>query len=206
MGADLLEPALARPRPTRRRPAEPDDAGQIAQSLFLTAEPPDLSTRTAYARLDAPDRVDPGVAFELRVGLAEAPSRGMTQPVPFSVPNIPFLLTVQVVAEGFQVLGGGGLRREIPVSPEDPFPYEVLRLVALDDFAPARVIVAEYTIDGRSLGYATRAVLVGEAQTTPPAAPEPAPQGGVWVLPDDGENRPDLEITIAPGNDLAGSG
>lgn len=196
---DLLEPALTRPRPTRGRPVF-----ETGAPLGLPRPIAQPGTRTAYARLDAPDRVDPGATFELRVGLAQAPSRGVTQPAPFGVPDTPFLLTVQVVADGFQMLGGGGLRREIPVSPDDPFPYEMLRLVALDGFAPARVIVAEYTIEGRSLGYAMRAVLVAGADAAPPAAPDPAPQGGVWVLPND-ENRPDLEITIAPGNDLAGA-
>lgn len=198
---DLLEPALTQPPSTRGRPVGQADASETPKPPLPTAKP---GTRTAYARLDAPDRVDPGSTFELRVGLARAPSRGVTQLAPFGVPDTPFLLTVQVVAAGFQILGGGGLRREIPVSPDDPFPYEMLRLKALDGFAPARIIVAEYSIEGRSLGHAWRAVLVAGADAAPPAAPDPAPQGGVWTVPDDG-NPPDLEITIAPGNDRAGA-
>jgi hypothetical protein len=212
---DLLESALAwPPHPTRgwwagpagsaERAAPPPVRGQIPHAPRPPGTPSLPCTRTVYARLDAPDRVDPGETFELRVGLAETPSGGVIQPAPFGVPDAPFRLTVQIVAEGFRILGNSGHRREIPVSPRDPFPYEVVRLVALEGFAPARIIVVEYTIEGRLLGYAMRAVLVAADAAVQPTPASAGAQGGVWVLPEDDENRPDLEIVIAPGNDLAG--
>lgn len=164
-------------------------------------------TRPAYALLDAPDRVPPGSTFELRVGLAEAPESDVVQ-TPFAVPVGAFTLAVQVVAPGFRLLGGSSWERTIAVAPDDPHPYEVLRLVALDGFARARSVMAEYAVDGRTLGYATRVVEVAaaDAEEAPQAQPTtPAEPGGVWVLPAAGADRPDLEIVVARGNDVDGT-
>lgn len=195
--ADLLQEALADPKPTRGRfPAT--SAEDVEGS-------PSEGQRAAYARLDAPDRVDPGAEFELRVGLAKVPSAGVVQAAPFLVPDTEFVLAVRVIAEGFRLRGGGSLDRRFTVSPTDPFPYDVLRLVALEDgFAQRRMILAEYVVDGRSLGHAMRMVVVATAEAATPAAPDDAvPPGSVWVVPDAGA-QPDLQITIAPGNDADG--
>jgi len=166
------------------------------------AAEPSTGTRTAYARLDAPDRVAPGGVFELDVGLAESPGRGVTSPQPLSVPDTEFTLTVTVSADGFEVLGGASLVRTIAVNPDDPYPYDVIRLRAIDDVAltPARSILAVYAIEGRTIGIATRSVVVGDGAV--PAEPERA--GVDWVLPTDPDTRPDLELVVTPGNDVGG--
>lgn len=158
-------------------------------------------TRTAYARLDAPDRVPPGGVFELRVGLAESPGRGVTSPNPLSVPDTEFTLTVTVSADGFEVLGGSPIRT-ITVGPDDPYAYDVIRLRAIDDdaLAPARSILAVYAIEGRTIGIATRSVVVGDG----PVPAEPDRTGVDWVLPTDPDTRPDLELVVHPGNDIGG--
>ncbi|RAG81551.1 hypothetical protein DN069_32370 [Streptacidiphilus pinicola] len=161
-------------------------------------------TRQAYARLDAPERVPPGRVFELRVGLAKTPSPGLMQLAPFPVPTRAFKLDVQLHAQGFDLLGGGALSLSMEATPDDPYPYQMLRLRAIDDdekFTATRVVTAAYSIDERLIGIASRTVLVGDAVLATPARPP----GNAWVLPDDPDTRPDLEIIIAPGNDQTGN-
>ncbi|WP_420753913.1 CHAT domain-containing protein, partial [Rhodococcus sp. O3] len=168
----------------------------------VPAPEPTTGTRTAYARLDAPDRVAPGGVFELDVGLAESPGHGVTSPHPLSVPDTEFTLTVTVSADGFEVLGGASLVRTILVGPDDPYTYDVIRLRAIDDDAltPARSILAVYAIEGRTIGIATRSVVVGDG----PVPAEPDRTGVDWVLPTDPDTRPDLELVVHPGNDIGG--
>lgn len=159
------------------------------------------ATRTAYPLLDAPERVAPGAELELRVGLAASPGAGVASPGAFAVPTEPFTVTVVLSVDGFTVLGGGSTTRRIRVTPQDPYPYEVVRLRADDrpGLRQARAVLAIYSVDGQQIGIASRAVVVGEAPVGEPPAP-----GVDWVLPA-GAPGPDLELVLAPGNDDAGS-
>jgi hypothetical protein len=206
----LLESVFAGPRPTRSAARPPDaPGGAPPASAPLAGSESAAPTRSAYARLDAPERVAPREVFEVRVGLAESPSQGVSPAVPMPVPVTPFTLTVQLLANGFQPLGGASLTRQIDVTPEDPYPYDVLRLRADADLdlAAKRAIVAVFSIEGAPIGAASREVQVAAPGTEVPAPPErrePAP-GADWVVADsDPATRPDLEILIAPGNDAAG--
>lgn len=206
---DLLEPdVLGEHRVVRGRPVAPPWPPQPvgnggAPPSEAAAESP-APARSAYARLDAPDVVAPGAVFELRVGLAPQPTAGVVQDAPFAVPVAAFTLDVTVIAPGFRLLGGEPWHRSMAASPDDPHPYHVLRVVALDGFADDRSLTAAYTVDGRVLGYATRVIRVGAPDAHP--APEPAAgPGTVWVLPADDAERPDLEIVVARGNDVARS-
>lgn len=185
----LLEPVVSGPRPTRFATGEAQTPSEM---------------RTAYARLDAPGRVDPGAAFELRVGLAESPTPGVTQPpAGMKVPKSAFTLTIQLLADGFEALGDGSLVREIQVTEKDPFPYEMLRLRALDGptLRQHRVITAVFLREGGFLGVASRVVRVAEAGEGPDDTPDPAPGGPLTLTVG---ARPDLEIIVARGNDAAG--
>lgn len=189
----------------RRKATEHATAEEIPDDRVLesTAAPePTGGTRTAFARLDAPDRVAPGDVFELRVGIAESPGHGVTSPSPLAVPDTEFTLTVTVLADGFDVLGGGSPIRTIAVGPDDPYAYDVIRLRAVDDpaLAQARSVLAVFAIEGRTIGIATRSVLVGDG----PVVAEPARPDADWVLPADPGTRPDLELLVAPGNDADG--
>ncbi|MGH8905914.1 MAG: hypothetical protein ACRD0K_05245 [Egibacteraceae bacterium] len=193
----LTRPAIAGPRPTRaplpRAEHEAPDEARTRRAIHWSAprtrtrlpraerQTPD-EARTAYARLDAPGRVDPGTVFELRVGLASSPTAGVSQPASgMRVPTGAFTLTVQLMADGFQVLGDRSLVHEIRVAPDDPFPYEVLRLRALDGpaWSPQRVITAVFLRDGAILGTAWRTVRVGPAGPVEDADDAP---GDGWVL------------------------
>ncbi len=204
-GLEALPPDLEPGSAETEDPTPPPVSGGIPDSA-----PP--RTRTAYALLDGPDRVDPGAAFELRVGLGSAAGHGVTTPSPLTVPLAPFELTVTVVADGFVVLGGAGLTMVIPVHPDDPYPYAVLRLRAVADpaFSPARTILATYSINERWIGVASRSVLVepadGRHDNTmsgqPPVPQAHRQQSNVdWVLSAEPGVRPDLELLVAPGND-----
>lgn len=163
-------------------------------------------TRTAYARLEAPDRIAPAEAFELRVGLAESPGRGVT-PSPLTVPGDAFVLDVKIAADGFEVLGGGSLTATIAVTPADPFAYDVIRLRAIRDpaLSATRTIIGSYFIRGQWLGVASRQVCVSDdPDIETPVTPTQPKINVDWVLPADAGSRPDLEILVTPGNDAGG--
>ncbi|WP_437044109.1 CHAT domain-containing protein [Streptomyces sp. enrichment culture] len=179
---------------------------EVPDSAEGTAPAGTTPTREAYARLDAPQHVVPGEAFELRVGLAPLPTPEVVQPAPFTVPTDAFALEVSVLAHGFAVVGEDPLTLRMRAGPGDPYPYRMLRLRAVDDpsLAAERVITAVYAVVGSVIGVAHRTVRVGEALGEPAGEP-PRMQaaGGVWVLPEEGDagTQPDLEIVVAPGND-----
>ncbi|KFF99109.1 hypothetical protein IQ62_20670 [Streptomyces scabiei] len=151
----------------------------------------------------------PEEAFELRVGLAPLPTPEVVQPAPLTVPADAFTLDVSVLAHGFAVVGEDPLTVRMRAGPDDPYPYRMLRLRAVDDpsLAAERVITAVYAVAGSVVGVAHRTVWVGEAPGEP-AGDELRMQaaGGVWVLPEEADagTRPDLEIVVAPGNDSEG--
>jgi hypothetical protein len=170
---------------------------------------PEQTTRTAYARLDAPQTVTAGQEFAVLVGLAPSPSAGVLQPSPLTVPTVAFTLTVQLLVDGFTRVGGGGSTVDIAVDPLDPYPYALVRLVAddRDDLPPARTLLAVYAVDGHTLGVATRSVQVLSAGD--PAASADAEPGAFdapgddWALPA-GADDPDLTVVIAAGDSGAG--
>ena len=159
-------------------------------------------TRTAHPRLEAPDRVDLETVFELRVGLSATPSAGVVQPAALRVPAGAFPLTVKLMVDGFRVLGASPTV-ELPVTAEDPYPYQVLRLVAQDDpdLAARRSIAAAYLIGDQVVGMAFRWVQVGPEQPGLPAAP-PEATPRPWILDPDAEQVPDLQVLVVSGNHL----
>ncbi|WP_404961465.1 CHAT domain-containing protein [Streptomyces sp. 147326] len=170
---------------------------------------PSDETREAYARLDAPRRVAPAEVFELRVGLAPTPSPEVFQPAPLTVSRGVFLLGVEILAPGFEVMGSEPLSFAMTAGPDDPYPYQLRRMRAMDDgaYAGERVITAVFSVGGRVIGVAHRTVRVGEGpEDVPPAQVPEEPAGVTWALPDDDPGtRPDLEIVVAPANDAGGT-
>lgn len=185
-----------------RRDAERRVPVSVEASALAVTTP----TREAYARLDAPQHVVPDEVFELRVGLAPLPTPEVVQPAPLTVPAGAFTLDVSVLAHGFAVVGEDPLTLRMRAGSDDPYPYRMLRLRAVDDpsLAAERVITAVYAVAGSVIGVAHRTIRVGEAPGEP-AGDEPRMQaaGGVWVLPEEADTgtQPDLEIIVAPGND-----
>ncbi|MEU0414481.1 hypothetical protein ABZ307_42860 [Streptomyces griseorubiginosus] len=170
---------------TRRRAAR-----EVLVPADVSAPAVTATTREAYARLDAPQHVVPDEAFELRVGLAPLPTPEVVQTVPFTVPAEAFMLDVSVLAHGFAVVGEDPLTWRMRAGLDDPYPYRMLRLRAVDDpsLAAERVITAVYAVAGSVIGVAHRTVQVGRVPGEP-TADEPRIQaaGGVWVLPDEAD-------------------
>jgi hypothetical protein len=199
-------------------PAEP--VGAIPPDLDETLwsgnsrpvrEPGQEPVRTAHARLEAPATVTAGSTFEARVGLAATAGPEVLAAGPLSVPAEPFTLTVKLVVHGFTVLGPA--TAELAVTGDDPFPYTVFRLRALDDPAlrPARSLLVEYSVGRQVIGVATRIVEVlppdaARAITLSAAAPaerQDAP-GGDWALPTGPGDDADLTILVKNGDDEQG--
>jgi hypothetical protein len=184
------ESAAAEPPRPAAEPAEP---------------PPARAQRTVHARLEAPASVPAEVPFPVLVGIAATPSAGVLAPAPFTVPTAPFALTVSLLLDGFRTADGSRPVRTVLSSPDVPHPTVAVDLVALADptFRAARSILAEYSIDGRPLGIATRSILVtADEPARPPVVARPLRAPQVWAIP--AEGAPDLQITVARGNDEAG--
>jgi hypothetical protein len=182
-------------RPTRGLPRPPaDHDAQV---------PPPRARRRADPRLEAPDRVEPGAVFELRVGLAERVSPGVEQPggEGMQVPVGTFTLTVKLLLDGFAILGSPSTV-ELTADDQDPYPYAVVRLRALEDpaYADRRKIVAAYQLGEQLLGLSFRWVSVG---AQPPPQEPPAGPGRVWILDADDTQQPDVYVQVVSGNNLS---
>lgn len=177
-----------------------------------TSAPGASPTRTAHARLEAPAAVQVEVPFPVLVGLAAVPSAGVLAPAPFQVPAGEFALTVSLLLDGFRTADGSRPERTVLSSPDVPYPAVAIDLVAIDDptYRAARSVLAEFSIEGHPLGTATRSIRVLQEEPGPrPAtaqalfAEDRAPRRPtVWAIPTEG--APDLQITVARGNDEAG--
>ncbi|MEU6986388.1 CHAT domain-containing protein [Streptomyces sp. NPDC046324] len=197
-GLTLLLPPEG--REMRMRSSEPEPAAESPASSGRKRE--------AYALLDAPRQVAPAHVFELRVGLAPTPSPEVSQPPSLTVPSGEFELGVEILAPGFEAMGGESFVLQMKAGPDDPYPYLLRRLRALDDdaFAAERVITAVFSVEERLIGVAHRTVLVAEGHENVVAAQVSVePAGITWALPDDPATQPDLEIIVAPGNDAEGT-
>lgn len=157
-----------------------------------------------HARLEAPAAVQAEVPFPVLVGIAATPSAGVLSPAPFTVPSGAFALTVSLLLDGFRTADGSRPVRTVLSSPDVPYPVVAVDLVAIDEptFRAARSILVEYDIDGHPLGIATRSIQVVDEEPTPRPAPRAVRTAKVWAIPTEG--APDLQITVARGNDVAG--
>jgi hypothetical protein len=168
----------------RRRDAEPKtsrlpgrhDTATRGDKVGSGAEPD--PPRHAYARLDCADVVIATEEFELTVGLSELPGPDvvgdeLTRP-PSSIG--PYLLAIQVVADGFELREAESWRVVLAVTAEVPHPSRTLHLrpVAGPESIKARAIRAIYSVDAQTIGMAFRSLLVArEPSLVPAAAGEP---------------------------------
>lgn len=215
LARQLQLPTSDRERPTRsgeRPPVRPAEEGTGSHPPLLIPAFPDPTPtpprprRTAHPRLEAPDRVDPGAIFELRVGLAERPSPGVEQPggERMQVPVGDFTLVVKLLLDGFTIIGSPSTL-ELAAGIEDPYPYAVVRLRALDDpaFAVRRKIVAAYQLGEQLLGLAFRWISVStEPPSTEPSTGPAVGAGRAWILDADDTHQPDVYIQVVSGNNL----
>jgi hypothetical protein len=169
--------------------AAPDDTG----------EPP----RTAYARLDCPDAVLPETKFDLIVGLAATRSVdvvGDELRVPESVRG-PYTLTIQVVADGFELSEGDSWRVQLPVTAADPYPAATLHLTARGsaEAIAARAIRAMFSIEGQTMGMAFRSVIVVRNPDLLKEAGIEEQEPGVDLSIPTSWTAPDLTVRIVEG-------
>lgn len=172
------EPAAVAPA-ARPDPREPRVAREGTPAAAAAApgtgdgdrDPP----RSAYARLECPEVAVAGQEIDVVAGLAPEPTPGVAGG-PFTRPATsvgPYVLTVQVVADGFRLASeGDSWRREVPVTASAPYPSFTLRLAAEPQEEPvrARTIQAVYSVDGQTLGLAVRPVAVVSSLDVPELA------------------------------------
>ncbi|MGH2556567.1 MAG: CHAT domain-containing protein [Actinomycetota bacterium] len=157
--------------------------------------------RSAYALLDCPGVVVAEEEFELSAGISEKPTPGVTGGQITRPPTSvgPYVLSVQVVADGFRLAeGAGSWRRDLQVTADAPYPTFVLRLAAepqIERIKP-RAIQAMYSVDGQTIGMAVRSVAVVRSQDLVGRAEEVPQEGGVDIAIPSGETAPDLTVRI----------
>lgn len=168
----------------------------------------------AYASLEAPDHVEEGQQFTLRVGMAGEPQTDDPQETPIIVAGAPDVLRFVVQVTGFGFTFPDGISRELLVPRDAPEGPAVEFTVTAGDVRrrATRTLEVSFEFEGELCGMAWRDVLVTSPAgpndpATPAAAPAPAWSGahaaggtGVALLVDG--STPDLtvEIRTEPGS------
>jgi hypothetical protein len=115
-----------------------------------------------------------------------------------------FVLSIQLVAEGFRLREGESWRRELTVTEEEPYPGTAFHLTAEPQDLPlvARTIQALYAVGGQTIGVAFRPIAVARDRAAAAIAePLPVEPGIDLPLPASG-TAPDLTVRISnPAHD-----
>ncbi len=178
---------------TRSLPPRADDSVAGPDEV---RDPP----RSSFALIDCPDVVIAAEPFELVVGLAAAPYHGVTggelvRP-PTSVGD--YVLTVQLVADGFTLAAGESWRQSLAVTADAPYPSVRLHLTAQPQDVAVKpgAVQAVYSVNGHTMGLAVRPVaVVRTAEMVQEAPPAVAGQGVEIGLPMDA-TAADLTVRI----------
>jgi hypothetical protein len=179
--------------PTRPSFVEPGPAAKAEEPA--PRDPP----RSAYGLLRCPDEVAVGQEFELTVGLAAEQEPG-TAGLPLVRPASsvgPYLLTIDVDADGFDLAESEAWRNELRVTHDQPYPSLTHHLTPAPqpDDTRSTKIEATFSVDGQTIGLAVRYLRVqwadGAAGTT--AATSAA---GITMTVPSGATAPDITIRI----------
>ncbi len=194
--------------PSRSGEAAPVDAPATAVEMAMAGggivgsvrgmeerDPP----RSAFALVDCPSVAHVGQPIEVVIGLSPQPTPGvvggeMHRP-PTSVGS--YVLTIDVVADGFELSSNEKWRNDLVVTADDPYPTVSLHVAASPqevDVQP-RSIQAIYAIEGQTIGLAVRpvAVLKDQSVVTNVSTGQPVPLD--ISIPTD-QNPPDMTIRI----------
>ncbi|MFE5565000.1 CHAT domain-containing protein [Amycolatopsis japonica] len=161
------------------------------------------TVRTVHPLLDCPESVDPGRAFDLRVGLSPEIDRTLATAGPFRVASDAFTLTITLFHDGFTLIGESSTAT-IEVTPERPYPAITMHMAADDDptFLRLRTITAVFAANGIPIGTASRQIRVtgrdGQAQDHSAGSTRP----GDWSF-DPAGSRADVELYLLRGGDRA---
>jgi hypothetical protein len=185
-------------------PADRPSSGSVTRSARPAADTAADPPRTAYALLDCPGAVVAGEEFELEFGISPVEVAGVAGPAlvrPESSVGA-YFLTVQIVAEDFDLRPDEHWRHELPVTPRAPYPVMSIHLTPKSQTEPVRstAIQAIYSVSGQSMGFAVRpvAILANPGVIKPPEDEEKA--GATIAIPTD-EPAADLTVRIQLGHD-----
>lgn len=188
--------------------AEADDGEDpMAAPSDTAAAPPAAQRRTyrAYGLLESDETVLVARPFELKVGLSPWSPPGVAGP-PLELPKPgsaadAYELDIQLFADGFDLAQDESWRHTLRVSADDLYPSVVVHLTARDLPTPqaVRSITATFSIDGETLGAATRQIIVN---TDPGAVEVQEPvmsATGTNITAPTGQPPADITITIKRG-------
>lgn len=153
-----------------------------------------------YALVDAPDSVVSGDEFDVVVGLSEVQGSnviGASLALPANT-SYPYILSLQLVAEGFDAVNGGSWRQDVTATEDDPYPRTNFHIKAQEQTkgVQPRALQVLYSIAGQTIGFAVRpiAVLSTNSRAKIPVAETSVAAIDVSVPTD--EFAPDLTIHI----------
>ena len=141
--------------------------------------------------------------FELKVGLSPSSPPGVAGP-PLELPKpeeTAYNLDIQLFADGFDLGQGESWQQSLAVSTDDLYPTAVVHLIArpIPERRATRSITATFSIEGETLGAATRQLIVtADAGDVALIAPAPTTTGTNVTAPT-GEPPADVTITITRG-------
>lgn len=189
----------------------PSAPGDISRGIPMSAGPGledspavDESPFEAYPVLDAPNGVQTGQPFELKVSLTSEQLAAVNAgPIVIdSAPSEEFDLLVQVIAPGFRALAG--TQRFLHVNRDALEVNEVtFKLLAVDESLgqPKRhSLEIQFSFNGETCGRAWRDITVVPEGMTAGDAP-PAETGSSPVSAPGGSNAPDLTISITEADE-----
>ena len=155
--------------------ALPGSAADVSDAA-RHVEPGVPEARGFYGRIDAPDKFVVAVAAEVTIGIAAASHPkviGTHIELPESIGS-EFILTVQLVADGFDLVdGNASWRHDLAVTKHQPHPATrlLIRAGPLEGELEIRRLRVLYSVAGQVIGIAERAVAVvaeGGTQVSPP--------------------------------------
>jgi CHAT domain-containing protein len=201
VGGEEIDVGKRETRPPSFSPLPPPAAPPPASAPVTSARPQASEPpRSVYALLDAPSTVVAEAELDVRVGLSATQSAGVIGDALVLPPSTeyPYVLSLQLVAEGFELADGGAWRREVTATEDAPYPSTVFRLRSLpqEEAVHPRALQVIYSVGGQTIGFAVRPVaVVRTAADRKAAAPrEQAPSVDMRVPTE--RAAPDLTIHI----------
>lgn len=191
-----LSPPKSPSRPMQRAKPPVSPGSEINTGAPTNREPP----RSAYALVDAPDSVVAGDEFDVVVGLSDVQGVnviGAALALPANT-VYPYVLSLQLVAEGFDAVNGGSWRQDITATEDDPYPQTNfhLKAQAQDKGVQPRALQVIYSIAGQTIGFAVRPIAVLSATSRAKPAAADTTVAAIDVSVPTEEFAPDLTIHI----------
>ena len=186
---------------------EPEPEPEPAPGIELVGPMVARQRYRAYGLLACDETVLAERTFPLELGLSKRQAAGVSGgPLRLPAPDRPYVVDVQLFADGFDLQPGEAWRHSLPVARTDDertlYPTVTVHLTprAQQDPMVDRKVSATFSIDGETLGLAERYIQVttSEADLPPADAPVPVAAGANIAAPS-GEPKAHLTITIRKG-------